>query len=111
MPSRPAPQRTRTERLRGRAGQAQRRRRLQNEPLCRDCADKGIVTASTVPDHIVPLAKGGSDDDGNIRCLCGPCHEIRTAEQFGHKHQARLGACDATGMPTDPDHPWNRPRG
>lgn len=111
MPSRPAPQRARTERLRGRAGQAQRRRRLQNEPLCRDCADKGIVTASTVPDHIVPLAKGGSDDDSNIRCLCGPCHEIRTAEQFGHQHQARLGACDATGMPTDPDHPWNRPPG
>lgn len=98
----------RTERLRGRAGQEQRRRRLINEPLCRDCADQGRVTASTVPDHIKPLAKGGADTDDNIRCLCGPCHEVRTAEQFVHERRAALGACDATGLPTDPAHPWNR---
>lgn len=96
------------ERLRGRAGQEQRKRRLQAEPLCRDCADKGIVTAATVPDHIKPLAQGGADTDDNIRCLCQPCHAIRTAEQFGHDRRAGLAACDATGMPTDPTHPWNR---
>ena len=44
-----------------------------------------MVTASTVPDHIKPLALGGSDDDTNIRCLCGPCHDAVTAEQFGHR--------------------------
>lgn len=112
MPSRPlsdrARPRERTERLRGRAGQEQRRRRLAAEPLCRDCHEKGRVTAATVPDHIIPLAKGGSDEDSNIRCLCNPCHAVRTAEQFGHESRARLGAVDATGMPTDPRHPWNR---
>jgi len=61
------------------------------EPLCRDCIAKGRVTASTVPDHIIPLAKGGPDTDGNIRCLCGPCHEARTAEQFGHKAKVETG--------------------
>jgi 5-methylcytosine-specific restriction protein A len=57
------------ERLRGRRGQQQRLRRLAAEPLCRRCAERDIVTASTVPDHIVPLAQGGTDDDINVRCL------------------------------------------
>lgn len=92
------------ERLRGRAGQRQRLRRLKAEPLCRDCAVEGIVTASTVPDHIKPLAHGGTDDDRNIRCLCKPCHLKRTAEQFGY---GPSGACGVDGMPTDPRHPWN----
>lgn len=97
-----------TPRLRGRAGMAQRRRRLQAEPLCRDCKERGIITASTVPDHITPLAQGGTDEDDNIRCLCDPCHKRRTAEQFKQK-RAALGACGIDGLPTDPDHPWNRP--
>lgn len=95
-----------TQRLRGRAGQAQRRRRLIAEPLCRLCAEHGIVTASVVPDHIIPLAHGGLDVDSNIRCLCSPCHAKVTAEQFGHEQRAGLGACGVSGMPTDPRHPW-----
>ncbi|WP_347272071.1 HNH endonuclease signature motif containing protein [Sphingomonas sp. CARO-RG-8B-R24-01] len=88
----------RVERLRGRAGQAQRRRRLEAEPLCRRCAERGRVTAATVPDHIVPLAHGGADDDINIRCLCGPCHDEVTAEQFGHR---RVVGTDGDGWPLD----------
>jgi 5-methylcytosine-specific restriction protein A len=80
-----------TPRVRGRRGVAQRLRRLANEPLCRDCADKGLVAASTVPDHIVPLAKGGKDEDENIRCLCEPCHHRRTAEQFGLRRKVTIG--------------------
>lgn len=73
------------DRLRGRQAVAQRLRRLRNEPLCRDCVAKGWVTIATVPDHIIPLSREGTDDDANIRCLCHECHLIRTAEQFGHK--------------------------
>lgn len=76
-------------RLRGRAGMAQRRRRLEREPWCRDCKGRGVLTPSVVPDHIVPLAKGGKDTDDNVRCLCDQCHKIRTAEQFGHKPKVR----------------------
>jgi 5-methylcytosine-specific restriction protein A len=43
-----------------------------------------------VPDHIVPLVQGGSDDDANIRCLCAPCHRARTAEQFGHRRRIEV---------------------
>jgi 5-methylcytosine-specific restriction protein A len=71
-----------------------RRRRLEAEPLCRDCLAKGIVRASSVPDHIVPLAKGGTEDglieSPNIRCLCDECHVDRTAEQFGHRKRRRV---------------------
>lgn len=85
-----------TPRLRGRAAVEQRKRRLANEPLCRDCAAKGRVTVATVPDHIVPLTKGGPDTDDNIRCLCAECHDARTAEQFGHR---KVVGCDASGWP------------
>ncbi len=99
----------RTPRLRGRAGQEQRQRRLAAEPLCRDCAEKGLVTASATPDHIIPLAKGGTDTDDNIRCLCDECHRKRTAEQFGHR-KPRVPH-DLNGWPLDRDHPWNGGRG
>jgi 5-methylcytosine-specific restriction protein A len=79
------------DRLRGRAGVEQRKRRLHKEPLCRRCAGKGRVTASTVPDHIIPLAQGGTDDDTNIRCLCDECHREVTAEQFGHRLRPTIG--------------------
>ena len=87
-----------TPRLRGRRAVEQRKRRLALEPLCRDCKAKGHTTAATVPDHIKPLALGGPDTDDNIRCLCGPCHEIRTREQFGHRQRVEIGT---DGWPLD----------
>lgn len=81
-----------TQRIRGRKGVALRKQRLFNEPLCRDCMAKGIVRAAKTPDHITPLAKGGTDTNDNIRCLCADCHAKRTAEQFGHKGKQQIGA-------------------
>jgi hypothetical protein len=47
------------------------------------------VRASSVPDHIDPLAKGGTEDglvlSPNIRRLGDECHITRTAEQFGFR--------------------------
>ncbi len=100
-----------TKRLRGRAAVEQRRRRLADEPLCRLCAERGVITPSTVPDHIKPLALGGLDIDTNIRCLCDRCHRMVTAEQFGKTRSKGMGGCDATGLPTDPTHPWAAARG
>lgn len=98
-----------TQRLRGRAGQEQRARRLaRTDGLCEHCLAEDRVTVATIVNHIVPLAHGGPDTDENTENLCRE-HDLKvTAEQFGHQHQSRLGACDATGMPTDPAHPWNR---
>ena len=91
------------ERIRGRAGMAQRKRRLDAEPLCRDCKAEGKVRAATVPDHIIPLSKGGGDDDSNIRCLCAECHDKRTREQFGQK--AAKVATGIDGWPVTPSRP------
>ncbi len=44
-----------------------------------------------MPDHIVPLTKGGSDEDSNIRCLCAECHQDRTTEQFGFRRTVSTG--------------------
>lgn len=73
------------ERIRGRRGVALRKARLQAEPLCRLCKAEGGITLAIVPDHIIPLALGGTDTDDNIRCLCAECHDIATREQFGLK--------------------------
>lgn len=97
------------ERLRGRAGQRQRQRRLdRTDGLCERCGDRGRTTLATVVDHIVPLALGGSDEDENTRNLCEPCHLEVTAEQFGHREPVKAKGVDRRGRPTDPDHPWNR---
>lgn len=79
------------QRIRGRKGQELRARRLANEPFCRDCKAEGRITIATVPDHIVPLSKGGTDTDDNIRCLCPEHHRKRTAEQFGQRYRKAIG--------------------
>lgn len=98
-----------TERKRGRAGQRDRKRRLaRTNGLCEMCTAEGRVELATRVDHIKPLGLGGKDVDSNTRNLCVPHHTEVTAVQFGHEKQSHLGACDETGMPTDPAHPWNR---
>ena len=95
------------ERLRGRAGQKQRLRRLRRtNGLCEMCSVLNRITEATRVDHIQPLDLGGSDEDSNTRNLCQPHHLEVTAEQFEHQRQARLGGCDSDGIPLDPNHPW-----
>ena len=80
------------ERLRGRAGQEQRKRRLKRtHGLCERCDAAGRIRAATVVDHVTPLKLGGSDDDANTRNLCDPCHVEVTSEQFGHKKKRDIG--------------------
>jgi 5-methylcytosine-specific restriction enzyme A len=73
------------------ARQAQRTRILNDEPLCRHCQAKGRVTAATEIDHIVPLSKGGSNDDSNQQPLCKTCHKIKTAKDSGKTYRPMIG--------------------
>ena len=80
-------------------------------PLCVHCLERGIVNAATQLDHIVALVNGGKDfdedDEQNRQGLCDSCHEAKTDEDLGHR---LITDNDASGMPTDPRHPWNQSR-
>lgn len=80
-----------------------RARVLAEEPLCRMCAARGLVTVATCVDH----ASGDPSDNSrqNLVSLCEPCHNHKTGRE-----RAGLQAIhghDEHGMPLDPAHPWN----
>lgn len=55
-----------------------RARHLALHPLCADCLEAGRVVAATDAHHIMARRYGGSDEDVNLRSLCGDCHRRRT---------------------------------
>lgn len=85
-------------RIQGRKGQELRHRRLKRSNyLCEHCLAKNIVRPASVVDHVKALANGGEDIDTNTQNLCAPCHETKTAQDFGHKLNPTIGA---DGWPT-----------
>ena len=71
---------------------------LQEQPLCRYCAEQGRITPATVVDHIVPH-KGNHDlfwDKTNWQPLCKFCHD--SVKQREEIHDKRIG-CDVNGFP------------
>jgi 5-methylcytosine-specific restriction protein A len=65
----------------GRAWRAKRLAYLRAQPLCRACEAEGRVTAAHEVDHIVPLSRGGADDETNYQPLCKACHSRKTARE------------------------------
>lgn len=97
-------------RLRGRAGQAQRQRRLdRTNGLCEHCEKEGKTTLASIVNHIVPLARGGPDTDENTENLCVRHDEIVTAQQFNRRDPIEGKGVDRNGRPISRNHPWNRP--
>jgi 5-methylcytosine-specific restriction protein A len=89
-------------RTRGRRWLRIRARQLRLHPLCAMCFEQGVLTEAAEVDHVIPLFRGGTDAEGNLQSLCGPCHERKTLEEQGKA----LSGCDAHGLPIDPRHPW-----
>lgn len=57
------------------------------------CQACGRVTEGGEVDHIVPLAKGGTDDPSNLQWLCRePCHADKTAREMGVRPKVEIGA-------------------
>lgn len=109
MPRKPWQRTGEDRRIRGRAGQRARARRLaRTEELCEQCLDEGRSQLATQVDHITPLARGGEDIDSNTRNLCEAHHIAVTAEQFGRAAPTEGRGIDRQGRPTASDHPWNR---
>ena len=58
----------------GRAWKKLRARFLLLHPLCEQCKCEGRLTAAEEVHHILPLANGGTNDEGNLMALCKSCH-------------------------------------
>ncbi len=46
--------------------------------MCRVCMARGRPTPATQVDHIVPKARGGTDDPSNLQAICEDCHKAKT---------------------------------
>jgi 5-methylcytosine-specific restriction protein A len=76
------PGRNAKRRLRGRAGVADRKRILAEEPLCRVCLAEGRTRPSEEVDHINPdLPNPLWDARENKQGICKPCHKAKTATE------------------------------
>ena len=72
---------SRHERGYGTAHDKARKQLLAQEPMCRECMAKGIVTVATIADHVISKAKGGAPGIENMQPLCKPCHDEKTAKE------------------------------
>lgn len=89
------------------AWRAVRAAHLKIEPWCRMCRQVGQRTAATDVDHIVRIRDGGKRlDHANLRSLCSTHHKSKSGRE-SHGLTEKYGAT-VTGMPADPNHPWNR---
>lgn len=61
------------------------RLRAEIRPLgmvqCAKCPNRIFASAADI-DHVIPLAHGGEDVDGNLQILCRPCHKAKTRIDF-----------------------------
>lgn len=81
----------RVQRIRGRRGVERRASWLRKHPLCCKCEADGRVKAATDLDHVVPLSKGGADDETNFQSLCSEHHKAKTAVDMGHNTKPQIG--------------------
>ena len=70
-----------TRQLYGRRWVAIRNLYISQHPLCEKCLEAGRYTPATEVHHILPLDRGGSNDDENLMSLCKPCHSSITISE------------------------------
>lgn len=77
-------------RLTGRVGVAQRKRIRERDGYC--CKACGVAVRVGQVDHVIPLDKGGSDEDSNLQLMCDDCHVDKTNRDNGYRVKRRVGA-------------------
>ena len=63
----------------------------RDKHLCQACLKSGRVTVGNHVDHILPKAKGGTDDLTNLQVLCAPFHEAKTTCENGGTVKQAIG--------------------
>lgn len=79
-------------RLRGRKATARRLRLWAKSPLCAMCGKLTEYPNGFQLDHIVPLHKGGPDEDENLQILHIDCHDKKTMKDLGYKERLEFDA-------------------
>jgi len=92
-------------RLTGSRAVKRRARWLREHSLCVHCKKQGYLVAAEEVDHVVPIHKGGKDDESNFQSLCKRHHANKSIKERGW---IRRAGCNADGVPNDPEHPWNK---
>ena len=80
--------------------------KLAQDPMCEYC---GRQPATDV-DHMRAINVGGDPHAwDNLRSACHACHSRKTlyVERMGQDRVPIKGCDPATGLPLDPQHPWN----
>jgi 5-methylcytosine-specific restriction protein A len=71
-----------------------RERQLAKEPLCRMCAETGLIKAATTVDH---LENHKGDENlffgGKVQSVCKPCHD-RHCQRRDHGKDIRVTGID-----------------
>ena len=65
---------------------AVRRRILRKQPVCAGCR----IRPSTIADHIIPVAEGGTDSESNGQGLCTVCHDAKTKQEAARGRARKL---------------------
>lgn len=57
----------------------------RDKHLCQPCRRASRITAAEAVDHIIPKAKGGSDELANLEAICTPCHRDKSMADQGKR--------------------------
>lgn len=49
--------------------------------LCQPCRRAGKHRRAVQVDHVVSLARGGTDDPSNLQAICKACHDVKTQRE------------------------------
>lgn len=58
----------------GRSWSRIRNRYIQQHPYCEQCYAEGRMTQADEVHHIIPVSRGGTNDEVNLKSLCRSCH-------------------------------------
>jgi 5-methylcytosine-specific restriction enzyme A len=86
----------------------EQRLRIDNQT----CTVRGCGEPASVVDHVIARRNGGADLLHNLRSLCAR-HDKQVKELPNGKRRNNgvFKGADASGMPTDPSHPFNQAGG
>lgn len=92
-------------RLTGRPWRRLREQVLQRDKYlcqCQECKERFVPLEANEVDHIIPLARGGTDSMDNLRAINADCHKRKTLIDSGKVKPSRLERRDRQG------HHWAR---